>query len=137
MEVEMNARLRAARGFTILELMIVITIILILLTLGAGRYQQSVLRAKEAALKQDLLVMRQAIEQYTLDKQQAPGSLDDLASASYLREVPTDPLTRAKDWRADTCDLVLTPDQTSVGICDVHSSSNGVSPFEGTAYSSW
>jgi general secretion pathway protein G len=133
----MNARSNAARGFTILELMIVITIILILLTLGAGRYQQSVLRAKEAAMKQSLLVMRQAIEQYTLDKQMAPGSLEDLVSATYLREVPTDPLTRAKDWRTDTCDLVLSPDQTSVGICDVYSNSSGVSPFEGTPYNTW
>ncbi len=130
-------RKRRGGGFTILELMIVITIILILLTLGAGRYQQSVLRAKEAALKQDLLVMRKAIEQYTLDKQQAPGSLEDLVSATYLREVPTDPITRAKDWRTDTCDLVLSPDQTSVGICDVHSNSDNVSPFEGRPYSTW
>lgn len=120
-----------------LELMIVITIILILLTLGTGRYQQSVVRAKEAALKQDCQVLRQAIDQYTLDKEQAPQSLDDLVSAGYLREVPVDPITRQRDWRTDTCDLVLSSEQTVTGICNVHSNSDRVSPFEGTPYSSW
>ena len=128
---------RRLRGFTILEMMIVITIILILLSLGAGRYQQSVVRAKEAALKQDLLVMRQAIDQYTLDKQQAPQGLEDLVQAGYMREVPLDPITRQKDWRTDTCDLLLSPDQTTVGICDVHSNSDRTSPFENSAYNTW
>jgi len=126
-----------ARGFTLLELMIVITIILILLGMAAGRYQQSVVRAKEAALKQDLFVMRKAIEQYTLDKEAAPQSLEDLVYAGYLREVPVDPITKQKDWRTDTSDLLLSPDQTTVGIIDVHSSSSATSPFEGTPYSSW
>jgi len=75
---------QAWSGFTLLELMIVITIILILATLGAGRYEQSVTRAKEAALKQDLFVMRQAIQQFTLDKEAAPSSLDDIVTAGYL-----------------------------------------------------
>lgn len=127
----------SARGFTLLELMIVITIILILVTLGAGRYQQSVVRAKEAALKQDLSVMRHAIEQYTLDKQQGPQSLDDLVSAAYLREVPTDPMTHHKDWVTESSDVLLSPDQTTPGITDVHSASGETSPFENTPYSSW
>jgi len=129
-------RLRIA-GFTLLELMIVVTIILILLSLGAGRYQQSVLRSKEAALKQNLFVMRQAIEQYTLDKQQAPQSLEDLVSAGYLRDIPNDPLTGKKDWRVDVQDVLLSPDQTETGIVDVHSGSEKISPFEGTPYGSW
>lgn len=120
-----------------LELMIVITIILILLALGAGRYQQSVLRAKEAALKQNLLVMRKSIDQYTLDKEQAPQSLEDLVSAGYLREVPVDPITRQRDWRTETCDLLLSPEQSATGICDVKSNASGVSPFENTPYNSW
>lgn len=124
-------------GFTLLELMIVITIILILIGLGAGRYERSVLRAKEAALKQDLFVMRHAVEQYTLDKQAAPQSLDDLVSGGYLREIPTDPITRRKDWRVDYEDVLLSPEQTSAGITDVHSSSDQVSSFESTPYSSW
>ncbi len=128
---------RVPAGFTLLELMIVITIILILIALGAGRYEQSVARSKEAALKQDLFVMRQAIEQYTLDKQAAPQSLDDLVSAGYLREIPMDPMTRQKDWRVDYENVVLSPDQTGTGITDVHSTSERVSPFEKTPYSSW
>ena len=125
------------RGFTLLELMVVMAIILILATLGAGLYQRSILRAKEAALKHDLFVMRQAIEQYTLDKQQAPQSLDDLVSAGYLREVPVDPVTRRKEWNTNSEDILLSPEQTINGITDVHSTSEQVSPFEGTAYSSW
>jgi general secretion pathway protein G len=128
---------RTHRGFTLLELMIVMTIILILATMGAGRYEQSVQRAKEAALKQDLFVMRQAIEQYTLDKTTAPQSLDDLVTAGYLREIPTDPMTRAKDWTTETSDLLLDPNQTATGIIDVHSASQTNSPTEGTAYNSW
>jgi len=133
----LDTRRAGTRGFTMLELMIVITIILILLGLGAGRYQQSVLRAKEAALKQDLLVMRKAIDQYTLDKEQAPQSLDDLVSAGYLREVPVDPITRQRDWRTETCDLLLSPEQSATGICEVRSNASGVSPFESTPYNTW
>lgn len=125
------------RGFTLLELMIVITIILILLSLGTGRYQQSVVRAKEAALKQDLAVMRQAIHQYTVDKQQAPQSLEDLVSAGYLREVPVDPFTQRKDWEIVFEDLLLSPEQSTTGITDVRSRSDRVSPFEGTPYNQW
>ncbi|MBI3483954.1 MAG: prepilin-type N-terminal cleavage/methylation domain-containing protein [Acidobacteria bacterium] len=105
---------RSAFGFTLLEMMVVITIILILLSLATGRYQQSVVRAKEASLKQDLAVMRKAIDQYTLDKLAAPQSLDDLVSAGYLREVPTDPITGKKDWLVDyETDVLFSPEQTS------------------------
>src|ERR1700681_2854163 len=85
-------RIRGA-GFTLLELMIVITIILILASIAGGRYEKSVLRAKEATLKQDLFVMRQAIQQYTLDKQAAPMSLDELVQSKYLSAIPKDPIT--------------------------------------------
>jgi general secretion pathway protein G len=125
-------------GFTLLEMMVVITIILILLSLATGRYQQSVVRAKEASLKQDLAVMRKAIDQYTLDKLAAPQSLDDLVSAGYLREVPTDPITGKKDWLVDfETDVLFSPEQSSTGVSNVHSASDRVSPFEGTAYNSW
>ncbi len=132
-----HVRARARAAFTLLELMIVIAIILILLGLAAGRYQRHLLSAREAALKQDLVVMRQAIEQYTLDKTAAPQSLDDLQSAGYLREVPTDPMTRKKDWRVEYENVVLSPEQTATGISDVHSSSDSVSPSTNTPYSSW
>ncbi len=124
-------------GFTMLELMVVIAIILVLLGLAVGRYERSILRSREVALKQDLVVMRQAIENYTLDKQTAPQSLDDLVSAQYLREIPTDPITHKKDWRLDFENVLLSPEQSGTGISDVHSSSDQVSPFEQTPYSSW
>lgn len=127
----------ASLGFTLLELMIVITIMGILMAIAAGNYQRSVLRSKEAALKQDLFVMRNAIEQFTLDKEAAPQSLDELVSAGYLRAIPKDPITNAVDWRPIYDDVLLTPEQVVTGITDVKSSSEDVSPFEGTPYSSW
>ena len=132
-----GARIRAVRGFTLLEMLIVITIILILATLGAGRYEQSTVRAHEAALKQDLFVMRNAIQQYTLDKEAGPNSLDDLVTSGYLREVPRDPMTKQKDWATSSDDVLASPDQTATGITDVHSTSDAISPFESTPYSSW
>lgn len=124
------------RGFTLLELMIVITIIIILATIGAGRYEQSMVRAREAALHQDLTVMRKAIQQYTEDKEMPPSSLDDLHMAGYIGDIPDDPMTHQKDWTTDPCDELFSADQTSSeGICDVHSASNIVSPFENKPYS--
>jgi general secretion pathway protein G len=117
--------------------MIVMMIIVILATMSAVRYEQSVVRAHEAALHQDLFVMRQAIQNYTLDKAAAPTSLDDLHMSGYIGEVPTDPITHQKDWNTETCDDVLSPDQVAGGICDVHSAADGVSPFDGKAYNSY
>jgi len=124
-------------GFTLIEMLIVITIIFILIGMAAGRYERSVLRAREATLKQDLFVMRQAIQQYTLDKQAAPASLDDLVQAQYLQQIPTDPITRAKTWHVDMEDVLLTPEQTATGVSDVHSTAETTSPFENTAYNTW
>jgi len=124
-------------GFTLIELMIVLGIISILLGMAAIAYDKSVVKAHEAVLKQDLQAMRQAIDNYTLDKEAAPQSLEDLQSAGYLRSIPTDPMTRAKDWRVEFQDVVLSPDQNATGITDVHSNSEKVSPFEKTPYSSW
>lgn len=130
-------RWRPAAGFTMLELMVVVAIIVILLGLAAGNYRQSIVRAREASLRQSLVVLRTAIDQYTLDKQQGPQSLEELVSAGYLRAVPTDPMTNRKDWRVVFGDLSLSPEQTLPGITDVHSASEKISPFEGTPYSSW
>jgi general secretion pathway protein G len=140
--VEMNTnpcRRRGALrfGFTLIELMIVITIIFILLGLAAGRYDRSVVRAREATLKQDLQVMRQAIDNYTLDKQSAPQSIEALQEAGYLRIVPTDPMTQAKDWQPQFDEVVLSPDQTGTGMVDVHSNSDKTSPFDNTPYKDW
>ena len=129
----------AARGFTLLELMIVITIITILVGIAAGAYVKSVQRAKEATLRSDLTVMRQAIDHYTLDKEAAPQSLEDLTNpqSQYLREIPKDPITDAKDWHVDFGDTVMSPDQTTTGVVDVHSNSDKTSPFDGTPYNTW
>jgi general secretion pathway protein G len=132
-----GARGIRAAGFTLLELMIVITIILILASIAGGRYEKSVQRAKEATLKQDLFTMRQAIQQYTLDKQAAPNSLEDLVQAKYLSAVPKDPITNTVDWHTESEDVLLSPEQTSSGITDVHSASTTTSPFENTAYNTW
>ena len=124
-------------GFSLLELMIVITIISILAAIALGRYDRSVQRSKEAVLKQDLFVMRNAIQQYTLDKEAGPSSLDDLVQGKYLSAIPSDPITRNKDWHTESEPVLLDPQQTTPGITDVHSSSDQVSPFENTPYNTW
>jgi general secretion pathway protein G len=128
---------RGSRGFTMIEMIVVIAIILVLIGMAAGRYEKSIVRSREAVLKQDLATMRNAIQQYTLDKEAGPQSIDDLVSAGYLREVPTDPITRERDWHTNFDNVLLSTDQTAPGIDDVHSSSDAISPFENTPYSSW
>jgi general secretion pathway protein G len=123
-------------AFTLLEVMIVVTIILILAGIALTRYEKSVVRAREATLKQDLFVMRNAINQYTLDKEAGPTSLDDLVP-KYISAIPVDPITRTKDWKTDSEDVLLDPQQTSPGITDVHSGSDQTSPFESTPYNTW
>ena len=105
--------------------------------MAAGNYRTSVQHAREAALHTDLKTMRDAIDNYTLDKLSAPQSLEDLKSGGYLREVPVDPMTQAKDWVVDYGDYVLAPDQNGTGITNVHSAASGTSKFEGTAYNTW
>ena len=124
-------------GFTLIELMIVMTIILILIGIAVGRYDKSVLKANEAVLKHNLQTIRTSIDNYTLDKQAAPQSLEDLVQAGYLRSIPNDPMTRAKDWVPQYDSVVLSPDQSSTGMVDVHSNSPRVSQFENTPYNEW
>lgn len=139
-QVQHNARQmtrgRVERGFTLLELMIVVSIILILIGMAVGMYQTSLKHARETVLRKDLQTMREAIDNYTLDKQQAPQSLQDLVDGHYLRNVPNDPMTNTADWVVHTSDTVISPDQTGTGIDDVHSGSDAVGS-DGTPYSSW
>jgi general secretion pathway protein G len=131
------ARSKIGRGFTLIELMIVISIMLILIAIAVPAYYRSILHAREAVLKQDLFQLRSLISQYTLDKQKAPQSLDDLVSAGYLKQIPKDPFTNSADWTTEQEeDTILAPSQTEGGIDDVHSASDQISS-DGTAYSTW
>ncbi|HUZ47731.1 MAG TPA: prepilin-type N-terminal cleavage/methylation domain-containing protein [Terriglobia bacterium] len=125
-------------GFTLIELMIVMVLIMILAAMAVPTYEVAVTRAREAVLKDDLFTMRKLIDQYTLDKQQPPESLDDLVQAGYLRGgLPADPFTGSNQtWQVDTEEVPLTAQQMVPGIVDVHSGSDATS-LEGTPYSSW
>ena len=126
----------AQHGFTLIEMMIVIAIIIILVGMAAGIYTTTVQHAREAVLKKDLQTMREAIDNYTLDKQQAPQSLQDLVDAHYLRQVPIDPIDQQNDWELHYGDMVLSPDQSSTGVDDVHSGSDQMGS-DGTPYNTW
>lgn len=139
MSVSRHARRQSAhaRGFTLIELMIVISMILILVSIAAPIYRQSIVSAKEAVLKEDLFTLRSVIDQYTIDKAKSPQSLDDIVSAGYLKQIPVDPCTGARDtWVVEQSDTLLSIDQTQPGISDVHSGCPG-NASDGTPYSSW
>jgi general secretion pathway protein G len=127
---------RASAGFTLLEMMVVISIMVILISIGLPIYSQSVRRSREAVLRNDLFELRSLISQYTLDKQKAPQSLDDLVTAGYIKVVPKDPTTNEANWEVVQEDVLLAVDQQDPGISDVHSASNDTGS-DGTAYSTW
>ena len=133
----MRAKTDGEGGFTLMELMIVMTIIGILSAIAAPIYLRTVNKAKEATLKEDLHVMRMAIDSYTVDKEKAPQSLEDLVQGGYLKTMPIDPMTsRADTWVAGQSENLSTIDETAGGIDDVHSGAQGVSS-EGTSYNTW
>jgi len=124
-------------GFTLMELMIVMAIISVLATLAVPSFIGAIKSAREAVLKEDLHVMRAAIDSYTMDKQKAPQSLDDLIQNGYLRSIPQDPMTKSKDtWVTETSDALYSLDQTEPGIADIHSGSDETGS-DGQPYSAW
>jgi general secretion pathway protein G len=125
------------QGFTLFELMIVMAIIAFLAAIAVPSYKNNIRNAKEAVLKEDLHTMRTAIDSYTVDKQKAPQSLDDLVQAGYLKAMPVDPFTQRTDtWMPVQEDTLMSLDQTQSGINDVHSGSQ-LTGSDGTSYNTW
>lgn len=140
--IRIGNRLRERRragesGFTMIELMIVMAIIVILISIAVPLYQKALLRAKESVLRNNLFTMRTVIDEYTYDKAKAPQSLQDLVTEGYLREVPIDPMTGSNStWRTVMEDAMSSVSQTEPGLWDVKSGSDAKS-LEGTPYSEW
>jgi len=127
---------RNARGFTLLELMIVISILVILALVGMAQYNRTVLAAKESTLREDLFTMRKMIDQYAADKGKLPQSLDDLRSAGYIHDIPIDPMTDATDWQVEFGE---DPGSTGgeQGVTNVRSASGDISSDGATRYNEW
>jgi general secretion pathway protein G len=125
------------RGFTLIELMIVMTVITIIVSLAVPMYQKAIVRAKESVLKNNLFTLRTLIDEYTFDKQKAPQTLEDLVREGYLRQIPIDPITNSNQtWRVVMEDVMSSVNQTEPGIFDVRSGADRTS-LEGTPYSEW
>ena len=129
-----HCSLLTARGFTLLELMIVISIIIILAAVALPQFNKTIMHARETVLREDLFQFRKAIDQYASDKGKLPQSADDLVSAGYLRSIPVDPITENADWMWVTGEDVY--NDSGSGIVDVKSSSSETSTA-GTSYSEW
>ncbi|MBV8573316.1 MAG: type II secretion system protein [Acidobacteriaceae bacterium] len=138
MQAKVRAGLkRAQRGFTLVELMVVMAIVSVLLAIAVPIYQKSITRAKESVLRNNLFTIRTMIDEYTLDKQKAPETLQDLVSEGYLRQVPQDPMTNSdQTWRLVMEDTPISGSSGTPGIFDVKSGSDKTA-LDGTAYSSW
>jgi len=132
----LRQRFIQSRGFTLLELMVVISIIAIFLAIVIPTYSRSILAAHENQLRSELSQLREAIWRYTFDKQKDPQSLDDLRVAGYIDRIPDDPMTKEPNWEVVEDEYLLSADQQDPGLIDVHSASNALAS-DGTAYSSW
>ncbi|HEY1308353.1 MAG TPA: prepilin-type N-terminal cleavage/methylation domain-containing protein [Vicinamibacterales bacterium] len=128
------ARARQQSGFTLIELMVVMIIIVILAGVGVSLYGNSVKNARDTTLKADLTEMRKAIDAFYADKQKYPSALDDLVSEKYLKAIPVDPITNAKDWQTTMSDRDPANPSAEPGIAEVKSNASGTST-DGTPYS--
>jgi len=132
-----KARSTRRLGYTLVEIIIVMTIISILVGIAVPLYQKSIIRTKESILRNNLFSLRIVIDEYTYDKQKAPQTLQDLVTEGYLRQVPVDPMTgNNTSWKTVIEDAVTSVNQTEPGIYNVHSGSDKES-LEGTPYSEW
>lgn len=126
------------RGFTFIEMMVVITIMVILITMAIPIYNKTIIRSKESVLKTNLFTLRTVIDNYTYDKMKAPQTLQDLVSEGYLRDVPMDPMTGSNQtWQTIMEPAGSSVDQSEPGIFDVKSGSEKTSPLDGGAYAEW
>ncbi|HYD16716.1 MAG TPA: prepilin-type N-terminal cleavage/methylation domain-containing protein [Candidatus Nanoarchaeia archaeon] len=133
----MVKRFKNTRGFTLLELMVVISVITILVSIAVPTYSRAIIRAKEAVLRDNLFTLRTLINEYTLDKQRAPQSLEDLVTAGYLKTIPEDPFTNSNQtWVVEQEDVYMSADQTQPGISDVRSGSDQTGT-DGRPYNTW
>jgi general secretion pathway protein G len=124
-------------GLAIAQWASFVVVLLFGVRMAYRQHVRTLLHTQETILRQDLFVMREAIDQFTMDQNAAPKTLDDLRRTGYLKEIPRDPFTHSANWAPETCDTLMSPDQTKTGICDVHSVAPGSSPYEGTPYISW
>jgi len=133
-----DAPRRVRRGFTLVELMVVMTILSIIISIAIPIYQKSILRAKESLLRNNLFTLRTVIDEYTYDKGKAPQALQDLVSEGYLLKLPLDPITGSNTtWKVIMEDATTSVNQSEPGIFDVRSGSDKTSPLENTLYSDW
>ena len=129
--------IKRLRGFTFVELMVVVTIMVILISMAIPIYNRSIIRAKESVLKNNLFTMRTVIDNYTADKQKAPQTLQDLVTEGYLQKIPVDPMTASNQtWRTVMEDASQSVSQSEPGIFDVNSGSDKMA-LDGTAYRDW
>lgn len=124
-------------GFTLLELAVVMLILITLAAITVPAYHVAIQRSKEAVLRDDLHTMRSVLDEYTVDKEQPPQSLQDLVDGGYMHAIPADPMTGSTDtWVPDIKEVPVPPDQTATGVVDVHSGSEDKA-LDGTAYNAW
>jgi general secretion pathway protein G len=136
MMTSLRIRRRPAAGFTMIEVLIVVTLVVLLASIALVNYTNSVRRTREAVLKENLFRMREAIDQYYADKGQWPSSLDDLVSGNYLREIPEDPFTLQRDWVTIPAEPDPANPVAELGIYDVKSAAPGIA-LDGTNYADW